>query len=114
MSARRLLIAVPKLRLRQAAFQGHRDVHSFASNGILRNPTGPRALRQRSWPSGSYSIHNVPVARSISFARVLPKLATKLLRIPAMFGGMAIGGLAYIQYQASRKSVFSRILVLDL
>jgi hypothetical protein len=44
----------------------------------------------------------VPAVRTISFARVLPKLATKLIRIPAMFGGAMVAGLAYIQYQANR------------
>jgi hypothetical protein len=40
--------------------------------------------------------------RAISFARVFPKLAMKLLRIPAMFGGAMVAGMAYFQYQATR------------
>ena len=108
MSARRLLSSIPKLRTRQAAFLRRRELHSFASNGILQNPTGPRSLRQRRWPAGTYSIHNVPTTRPISFAsftRVLPKLATKLLRIPALAGVTAVGGLAYIQHQANRERI---------
>jgi hypothetical protein len=35
---------------------------------------------------------------------MLPRLALKLARIPAMFGGATIAGLAYIQYQANRTS----------
>jgi hypothetical protein len=31
-----------------------------------------------------------------------PKLALKFVRIPAMFGGAMIAGLAYLQYQAAR------------
>lgn len=61
------------------------------------------ALRGRAWPVGSSSIHNnVPAVRNISFVRILPRLAMKLVRIPAMFGGAMIAGLAYLQYQATR------------
>lgn len=59
------------------------------------------AGRRRAWPLGANAIHNVPAIRSISFARVIPKLALKMARIPAMFGGAMIAGLAYIQYQAN-------------
>ena len=52
---------------------------------------------------GAYAIHNLPAVRAISFARALPKLATKLLRVPAMFGASMIAGLAYLQYQATRE-----------
>ncbi|DAA73038.1 TPA_exp: Uncharacterized protein A8136_4963 [Trichophyton benhamiae CBS 112371] len=70
--------------------------------GGLINPQGSAYLRVRSWPLGTNAIHNVPAVRTISFARVLPKLALKLARIPAMFGGAMIAGLAYIQYQAAQ------------
>jgi hypothetical protein len=33
---------------------------------------------------------------------MLPRLALKLARLPAMFGGAMIAGLAYLQYQATR------------
>lgn len=44
----------------------------------------------------------MPAVRHASFARLLPRLALKLARIPAMFGAAAIAGLAYIQYQAGQ------------
>ena len=44
----------------------------------------------------------MPTVRNASFARILPKLAVKLVRIPAMFGAAMIGGLAYLQYQATQ------------
>lgn len=81
-----------------------RHVHNAAARtgGLLRSD-GSAALRGRAWPVGANSIHNnVPAVRAISFARILPKLAVKLIRVPAMFGGAMVAGLAYIQYQASR------------
>ncbi len=68
-------------------------------------PTSARRNRKRGLPFGSYSLHNVPAVRAISFARVLPKLAVKLVRIPAMLGGVVITGVAYVQYQATRESL---------
>ncbi|KAJ5361243.1 hypothetical protein N7541_002087 [Penicillium brevicompactum] len=83
---------------------GHlaRHIHNAGSRtgGLLRANSG--AVRGRAWPIGSNSIHNVPAVRSISFARMLPKLAMKLVRIPAMFGGATVAGLAYFQYQATQ------------
>ena len=35
--------------------------------------------------------------------RIIPQLLLKFARIPALFGGATIAGLAYIQYQAARK-----------
>ncbi|KAK2813411.1 hypothetical protein FQN50_000727 [Emmonsiellopsis sp. PD_5] len=79
-----------------------RQLHNVGtrSGGLLRSqgaagPRGRPRLRAN-W------IHNVPAVRTISFARVLPKLALKLARIPAMFGGAMLAGLAYIQYQAAQ------------
>ena len=54
---------------------------------------------------GSFAVHNVPAVRSISFVRIIPNLFMKFARIPAMFGGAMIAGLAYMQYQATRKSL---------
>lgn len=76
---------------------------SSAAGGLLRSDVVVRTGRRRAWPLGSYSMHNVPAVRTISFARVLPKLVLKFARIPAMFGGAMIAGLAYLQYQATRK-----------
>lgn len=81
-----------------------RHVHNATARtgGLLRSD-GSAAMRGRAWPSGANSIHNnVPAVRAISFARIFPKLAVKLARIPAMFGGAMVAGLAYIQYQANR------------
>jgi hypothetical protein len=81
-----------------------RHVHNITSRagGLLRADSNA-ALRGRAWPIGASSIHNnVSAVRSISFARMLPRLALKLARVPAMFGGAMIAGLAYIQYQATR------------
>ena len=47
-------------------------------------------------------MHGLTVVRNASFARILPNLALKLVRIPAMFGAAMIGGLAYLQYQAAQ------------
>lgn len=51
---------------------------------------------------GGNAFHNAVIARNASFARFLPKLVVKFARIPAMFGGLAIGAFAWIQYQATR------------
>jgi hypothetical protein len=77
---------------------------SIASNagGLLQNAAA-RTGRVRPWPLGSNSLHNVPAVRTISFARIVPKLFMKFARIPAMFGGATIAGLAYVQYQATRE-----------
>ncbi|OQD78162.1 hypothetical protein PENDEC_c001G00241 [Penicillium decumbens] len=78
-----------------------RHLHNAGSRtgGLLR-ADGGAALRGRTWPVGSNGIHNVPTVRAFSFGRMLPKLALKLVRIPAMFGGATVAGVAYIQYQA--------------
>jgi len=84
-----------------------RQMHqpAISTGGLMRSQTVPssRHHRRRAWPYGAYSLHNVPTVRTISFARILPKLALKLVRIPAMFGAATIGGLAYLQYQATRE-----------
>ncbi|KAI9711751.1 MAG: dynamin-like GTPase mgm1 [Bogoriella megaspora] len=79
-----------------------------SAGGLLRTNAGLRSTRQRTLPLGSYSLHNVPAIRSISFARILPKLALKLARIPALFGASAIAGLAYIQYQATQAGNYAK------
>lgn len=52
-------------------------------------------------------MHNLPAVRNASFARVLPQLAMKLVRIPAMFGAAMVGGLAYLQYQATQAGSYA-------
>lgn len=84
-----------------------RTLHEPTSSAgvLLRSQVPPtlRRNRKRPWPFGTYSLHNVPAVRAISFARVLPNLAVKLLRIPALFGGAMLAGMAFLQYQATRE-----------
>ena len=82
-----------------------RMLHRNAGSAGLLRAVDVRNVVRLPRPPGVLYMHNVPLVRTISFARALPKLATKLLRIPAMFGGATVAGLAYIQYQASRKLV---------
>ncbi|KAJ5902053.1 hypothetical protein N7495_002581 [Penicillium taxi] len=80
-----------------------RHLHNASSRtgGLLRADGGAGLRRRASF--GSSAIHNnVPAVRAFSFARLLPKLALKLVRVPAMFGGATIAGLAYFQYQATQ------------
>ncbi|KAL9064290.1 MAG: hypothetical protein Q9157_007886 [Trypethelium eluteriae] len=78
------------------------------AGGLLRTNAGPRVANQPSRPLGAYSLHNVPAIRSISFVRILPQLALKLARIPALFGATAIAGLAYVQYQAQQAGTYAK------
>ena len=73
------------------------------AGGLLQVDGGPSLGKRKYWPFGASSIHNIPAVRSISFARVLPQLALKMARLPALFGASMIAVLAYIQYQAARK-----------
>jgi hypothetical protein len=57
--------------------------------------------RSRPISSGS----GAAIVRHASFARAIPKLAFKLVRLPALLGATAVGSLAYIQYQAARWSL---------
>ena len=61
-----------------------------------------RAARRRIWPAGYNPFSNAVAVRNASFVRILPKLLLKFARIPALFGGATIAGLAYVQYQAAR------------
>lgn len=106
MSARLLLGRIAPIA-RQAALQvTQRRLHHVGNGagGLLRSSPIGQACRRRPWPFGSSSIHNVPAVRTISFVRIIPSLFMKLLRVPAMLGLAGIGGIAYIQYQAGRKS----------
>lgn len=81
-----------------------RHIHNAGSRtgGLLR-ADGGATLRGRAWLIGANGIHNnVPAVRAFSFGRMLPKLALKLVRVPAMFGGATIAGFAYLQYQTTR------------
>ena len=109
MSARTVLSAASRLQTQRFIYvSSRRDFHALTRNGILRSTAGPRIrLREGGWPSGAYSIHNLPAVRTISFARVLPKLATKLLTLPAMGAGATVAGLVYIQYQAQQAGTYA-------
>lgn len=82
-----------------------RHIHSSHTSpnagGLLRSDAAVRSMRKRLWPQGYNSLHNGVAIRNASFARFLPKLVMKFVRIPAMFGGATIAGLAYLQYQAN-------------
>lgn len=76
--------------------------HTLPAGGLLRNEAGLRLVKRRPWPLGTYALHNLPATRSISFARVIPKLVTKLATVGAAAGGAVIAGVSYIQFQAGR------------
>lgn len=60
-----------------------------------------RPVTRRPYPLGAVSLHNVPVARPISFARVLPKLVQKFATAGAAGAGVTVAGLVYLQNQAT-------------
>ncbi|KAF2851386.1 mitochondrial dynamin GTPase-like protein [Plenodomus tracheiphilus IPT5] len=81
--------------------------HTLPAGGLLRNEAGLRLVKRRPWPLGTYALHNLPATRSISFARVIPKLVTKLATAGAAAGGAVIAGVSYIQYQAGQAGTFA-------
>jgi len=88
---------------RRAAARSSRHYHRLATGGIQGPDAAVRATRRRlGFPGNAF--HNAVIVRNASFARFLPKLVVKFARIPAMFGGLMIGGVAWIQYQAIRES----------
>ncbi|KAB5563064.1 dynamin family protein [Coniochaeta sp. 2T2.1] len=86
---------------------GFRHYHRLNTGGLQSADAAVRATRRAMWFPGN-SFHNAVIARNASFARFLPKLAMKFVRIPAMFGGLMIGGVAWIQYQAIQVSNSAR------
>ncbi len=70
--------------------------HAIARRGLRPLP------QPRQWPPGVNAMHNVPAVRSISFVRVLPQLALKMARLPALLGAGMVGTFAYVQYQATQ------------
>lgn len=100
----RLLSARLAPPVRQATRQLHTtpNVSSLTttrSGGLLRSSQTLRVRRK--WPSGANAIHNVPAVRSISFVRILPRIALKMARLPALFGATCLGAFTYLQYQAT-------------
>jgi len=105
MSAQRVAARLGRPALRFNFARRYLHHHPASTAGGLHSTQTSAATRfgrSRPWPFGSYSIHELTVVRNASFARVLPQLALKLVRIPAMFGAAMIGGLAYLQYQATQ------------
>lgn len=86
---------------RRATTNLTRYLHRFQTGGLLQADASIRATQRRVWFGGN-AFHNAVVSRNASFARFLPKLVMKFARIPAMFGGLAIGAFAWVQYQATR------------
>jgi hypothetical protein len=74
-----------------------------SAGGLLR-PDSILQSRGLRWPDQIYRYHNsgALAVRQMSFARSLPKLVLKFAKIPAAFGGAAIAGLAYLQFQVER------------
>ena len=105
----RLIAAAGRLpAMRTAVVQVARQYHQQSSGGLLRADGAVRATRRRIWLPGN-SFHNAVIARNASFARFLPKLAAKFIRVPAMAGGIMIGGLAWVQYQATRMTLSNQL-----
>ncbi|ELQ35152.1 hypothetical protein MCOR27_004382 [Pyricularia oryzae] len=80
-----------------------RYYHRLPTGGLQRPEIAIRATRRPAWLSGN-AFHNAVAVRNASFARILPKLFVKFARLPALFGGVMIGGAAWVQYQAIQVS----------
>ncbi|KAK2598972.1 mitochondrial dynamin GTPase Msp1 [Conoideocrella luteorostrata] len=91
---------------RRAPVHAIRHLHRIPSGGLLRADASIRATRKRMWIEGN-AFHNAVIVRNASFARLLPKLVVKFARIPAMFGGLAIGAFAWVQYQANQAGTYA-------
>ncbi|EEU44614.1 uncharacterized protein NECHADRAFT_49593 [Fusarium vanettenii 77-13-4] len=102
----RVLAAGLRPVARRAAIHPARHLHRNSTGGLLQADATIRATRKRMWYGGN-AFHNAVTARNVSFARFLPKLMVKFLRVPAMFGGVAIGAFAWVQYQATQAGTFA-------
>ncbi|KJZ75519.1 hypothetical protein HIM_04982 [Hirsutella minnesotensis 3608] len=91
---------------RFASASATRSLHRFPAGGLLRANASIRATQKRMW-FGNNAFNQAVIARNASFARFLPKLMVKFVRIPAMFGGLAIGAFAWVQYQATQASNYA-------
>ncbi|KAI1215023.1 dynamin family protein [Annulohypoxylon truncatum] len=109
----RLISAVGRLpAMRSASVRSLRQYHQLSSGGLLRADAAVRATRRRMWfPVNSF--HNAVAVRNASFGRFLPRLVVKFIRIPAMAGGVMIGGLAWIQYQATQAGNYAWDIVIN-
>jgi hypothetical protein len=97
------LVATGALPLaRRATVQAVRHYRRLPTGGIQGSDAVLRFPgRRRLFAANAF--HNAVIVRNASFARLLPKLVVKFARIPALFGGVVIGGIAWVQYQAIRK-----------
>ncbi|SPQ21892.1 10b7b069-19e3-44d9-a836-c36664a0b0d4 [Thermothielavioides terrestris] len=96
-------MATAPLAARHATVRAVRHFHQLPTGGIQRAELAARSFRRSlQFPANAY--HNAVIVRNASFARLLPKLALKFVRIPALFGGLAIGTVGWIQYQAIQVS----------
>ncbi|CAL3969318.1 unnamed protein product [Diplocarpon coronariae] len=89
------------LRVNTGVAQFHHHTRSSAG-GLLKTDSAVKAARRQTWPAGNTAFSNAVIVRNASFVRILPKLLLKFARIPALFGGATIAGLAYVQYQATQ------------
>lgn len=107
MSGRLLAAGMRPSTRRAAAGPVVRQMHQrFPSGGLIRADAAIRTTRRRMWFSDK-AFNNAVTVRNASFARLLPKLVVKFVRIPAMFGGLMIGGVAWIQYQAAQAGTYA-------
>ncbi|KAJ4250637.1 mitochondrial dynamin GTPase Msp1 [Fusarium torreyae] len=106
MSGRVLAAGLRPLSRRTALHSAVRHLHRQPTGGLLQADATIRATRKRMWQGGN-AFHNAVTTRNASFARFLPKLMVKFLRVPAMFGGVAIGAFAWVQYQAAQAGTFA-------
>jgi len=84
-----------------------RQYHRLPSGGLLRADAAIRATQRRMWFGSGNSFHNAVAVRNASFARYLPRLMVKFIRIPAMAGGVMIGGFAWVQYKAQQAGTYA-------
>ncbi|KAF4452293.1 dynamin GTPase [Fusarium albosuccineum] len=76
--------------------------------GVLLADAAIRANLGRMWHGkNNAALHAVVTTRNASFARFLPKLMGSFIRVPAMFGGVALGAMAWVQYQATQAGTFA-------
>ncbi|CAM1508513.1 Fc.00g053610.m01.CDS01 [Cosmosporella sp. VM-42] len=108
----RVLAAGLRPLTRRATVHPVRHLHRFPAGGLLQANASIRATQRRMW-LGGHSIHNAVISRNASFARFLPKLMVKFVRIPAMFGGLAIGTFAWVHYQATQAGNYAISLFND-
>lgn len=94
--------------VRRGMVRAIRQFHQLPTGGIQRADLAARGFRKSiQFPANAY--HNAVIVRNASFARLLPKLAIKFVRIPALFGGLMIGAVGWIQYQAIRKETLLHV-----